>query len=402
MADKLFRDYFNEKTESVTLPDNSKILIQEGTDEPKKIDIDLFATADNSVKKTGETTQSIEGEIIVNQQKISSDHINNLFLGRNAGAANTPLSATEGRQNTFLGSQSGLKNTTGYAILNVGFAAGSDNTIGNGNCNVGYQAGASNESGNFNTNLGTDAGARNKGDNNMFLGWHSGFGFYSFLTGDNNNILGYETGGNMLTAFGNNGLGRRVFFNLTNGYNNVAMGDLSSFNLQTGLSNVTIGRDSGFSMVTSVSNVIVGQRAGYNVTGNFNTLLGDIAGFMLTIATSNTFIGSSTGNNPLQKIDVINSIAIGRAAFTTKNNQAVIGASSITETLLRGNVAINKTDPTERLDVLGNGKFSGTVSCGQFTTATEPAYVKGAQFFNTTLDKMRIGGATAYETVTSS
>jgi hypothetical protein len=67
-----------------------------------------------------------------------------------------------------------------------------------------------------------------------------------------------------------------------------------------------------------------------------------------------------------------------------------------------GFVGINKPTPTERLDVVGNGKFSGTVSCGQFTTATEPAYVKGAQFFNTTLNKMRIGGATAYETVTSS
>jgi len=45
MADKLFRTYYNEKTESGTLPANSKILIQEGTDEPKKIDVDLFATA---------------------------------------------------------------------------------------------------------------------------------------------------------------------------------------------------------------------------------------------------------------------------------------------------------------------------------------------------------------------
>jgi hypothetical protein len=67
-----------------------------------------------------------------------------------------------------------------------------------------------------------------------------------------------------------------------------------------------------------------------------------------------------------------------------------------------GNVGINQGTPTERLDVVGNGKFSGTVILGQYTTATEPAYVKGAQFFNTTLNKMRIGGATAYETVTSS
>jgi hypothetical protein len=340
--------------------------------------------------------------LTVKDQKIDSDFITNLFIGRNAGNSNTPLSTTQGQQNTFIGSQSGIKNTTGYAVLNVGFASGYENTVGNGNCNVGYQSGYSNETGSFNTNLGTDAGARNKGDNNMFLGWHSGFGFSSFLTGDNNNILGYETGGNMLSAFGNNGLGRRVFFNLTNGYNNVSMGDLSSFNLQTGISNVTIGRDSGFSMVTSVSNVIVGQRAGYKLTSNFNTFLGNLSGFEVTTGSSNVFVGSNTGSSGSQKVDVINSIAIGSGTFTTKDNQAILGSATITETILRGNVGINQPTPTERLDVVGNGKFSGTLSCGQFTTATEPAYVKGSQFFNTTLDKMRIGGATAYETVTSS
>ena len=37
----------------------------------------------------------------------------------------------------------------------------------------------------------------------------------------------------------------------------------------------------------------------------------------------------------------------------------------------------------------------------QATTAADPAYVKGAMYFDTTLNKLRIGGATAWETVTS-
>jgi hypothetical protein len=78
------------------------------------------------------------------------------------------------------------------------------------------------------------------------------------------------------------------------------------------------------------------------------------------------------------------------------------GTPALIANVSNNNVGINQTNPTERLDVIGNGKFSGTLSCGQFTTATEPPYVKGASFFNTTLSKMRIGGATAYETVTSS
>ena len=43
MADKLFRTYYNEKVEATTLPSSSKVLIQEGTDEPKKIDASLIS-----------------------------------------------------------------------------------------------------------------------------------------------------------------------------------------------------------------------------------------------------------------------------------------------------------------------------------------------------------------------
>lgn len=35
------------------------------------------------------------------------------------------------------------------------------------------------------------------------------------------------------------------------------------------------------------------------------------------------------------------------------------------------------------------------------TTASAPAYAKGRMYYDTTLDKARIGGATAYETITS-
>ena len=37
----------------------------------------------------------------------------------------------------------------------------------------------------------------------------------------------------------------------------------------------------------------------------------------------------------------------------------------------------------------------------QTTTAGAPPYVKGAMYFDTTLNKLRVGGATAWETVTS-
>ena len=54
-----------------------------------------------------------------------------------------------------------------------------------------------------------------------------------------------------------------------------------------------------------------------------------------------------------------------------------------------------------RIDSSGNLSATGTISPRQAVTASAPAYVKGAMYFDTTLNKLRIGGATAWETITS-
>ena len=38
---------------------------------------------------------------------------------------------------------------------------------------------------------------------------------------------------------------------------------------------------------------------------------------------------------------------------------------------------------------------------GQYTTASAPPYVKGNMYFDLTLNKLRVGGVAAWETVTS-
>lgn len=52
-----------------------------------------------------------------------------------------------------------------------------------------------------------------------------------------------------------------------------------------------------------------------------------------------------------------------------------------------------------------SGKFTvqpdGVILPRQATTAAAPAYVKGGMYFDTTLNKMRIGGASGWETITS-
>jgi hypothetical protein len=46
-------------------------------------------------------------------------------------------------------------------------------------------------------------------------------------------------------------------------------------------------------------------------------------------------------------------------------------------------------------------RVAGLIYPQQATTAAAPAYVKGAIYFDTTLNKLRVGGATAWETITS-
>jgi len=74
--------------------------------------------------------------------------------------------------------------------------------------------------------------------------------------------------------------------------------------------------------------------------------------------------------------DTSNSIAIGVDANPTKANQAVLGPSSITETLLRGNVGVGTTAPIGRLQT----KFTATTpiifatgdTLGSYTSVTFP------------------------------
>ena len=45
--------------------------------------------------------------------------------------------------------------------------------------------------------------------------------------------------------------------------------------------------------------------------------------------------------------------------------------------------------------------FAGLIFPQQAVTASAPTYVKGAIYFDTTLNKLRVGGATGWETITS-
>lgn len=58
-------------------------------------------------------------------------------------------------------------------------------------------------------------------------------------------------------------------------------------------------------------------------------------------------------------------------------------------------------DPSSVTITGGSATLTGYFLPQQAPTASAPAYVKGAIYFDTTLNKLRVGGATAWETITS-
>jgi hypothetical protein len=66
-----------------------------------------------------------------------------------------------------------------------------------------------------------------------------------------------------------------------------------------------------------------------------------------------------------------------------------------------GQLAANFDFSITGLAITGELSTTALIKPQQATTAGAPAYVKGAIYFDTTLNKLRVGGATAWETITS-
>lgn len=97
----------------------------------------------------------------------------------------------------------------------------------------------------------------------------------------------------------------------------------------------------------------MGYRALANTTGDDHVAVGDQAGASLTGGSGSIFIGSGAGNDASQKVDAVNSVAVGQGAWTTADNQIVLGNASVTHTALRGQVAVGLglTAPSANLHV---------------------------------------------------
>lgn len=176
----------------------------------------------------------------------------------------------------------------------------------------------------------------------------------------------------------------------------ITIGDANSSTALNGIVtiNAALATPNGLSVGTSLSSTGTLALAGSS-TANQTIATNQTSG-TLTIGGT----GNSTGTISIASGTGAQTIAIANATSGAKTVNIASGASSATKTINIGtsgtgttNIAIGATGGTSTTTV--NGYFKPPA------LASAPTYVKGAVYFDTTLNKLRVGGATTWETITS-
>lgn len=258
-------------------------------------------------------------------------------LGHQAGNVNT------GANNTFIGYQAGLVNSTGSNNTALGRGALAANTTGTSNVAVGLLSLSSNTTASSNTAIGASAlGATTTGNNNVGIGDSA---LAANVNGAANVAVGFRaldvnTSGSSNVAIGSNALGAN-----TTGTDNVALGANTLISNTTANSNTAIGANALFSNTTGASNLAIGSSALANNTGSENVAVGRDAGGQITSGIRNTLLGTGAGASGTNNLTTgSNNIIIGYNAApssSTASDEVTLGSTSITSTRLRGMVELN-------------------------------------------------------------
>jgi hypothetical protein len=272
---------------------------------------------------------------------LSNAGTNNLFVGTNAGAANTTQT-----DNTFVGAGAGQHNGTGdtknLALRNtfVGSNAGNSNTTGQANSFFGAEAGEANLTGVDNSFFGSVAGRSN-------------------TTGESNSFFGAAAGLMNTVGFGNTFFGNGAGANTTQGNNNSFFGAGAGNNNTTGSNNTLIGEDADVPASSNL-NFATAIGAGAFVTASNSIVLGRTTGSTF----DNVGIGTPAPSFKLHVVDAGNvalrvqtDTAGGTVASFGGNGDFQVDAANVPGgrfiVLQNGNVGIGTATPQAKLDVNG-------------------------------------------------
>jgi hypothetical protein len=379
--------------------------------------------------------------------------IANVFIGNLVGQNNT-----FGGYNTFLGFAAGNRNTSGNYNTSIGASSGVANISGSENTYIGYQAGNNSVSGNQNVFIGFASGRSNTtGSNNALFGHQSG---YNNTTGIGNTFIGNNAGLANTTASQNTFIGSSAGQNNTSGNQNTYVGhqagnsnssgtSITAIGFHAGLGNTAsqvtfIGTEAGRNNGNGSSNTYIGYRAGFASSGSNggNTYVGNSVGSAQTTAFSNTCIGdiaaqyisttngmvaigraaarlfgnlnnsnTAGGGNGIyigQQVNTgtnssSNEIVIGALAVGLGTNTTLLGNDSTTLTGLKGNVVIgttvNNAAAQLQVDSTTRGFLPPRMDTTQKNAIVSPP--EGLVIYDTTLKKLCVRGASAWQTITS-
>ncbi|MFN0048663.1 MAG: beta strand repeat-containing protein, partial [Cytophagales bacterium] len=162
------------------------------------------------------------------------------------------------------------------------------------------------------------------------------------------NVVLQTKGGNMMLGGAGN--------NIMTGDNNILNGAGAGINISSGFNNVINGYTAGQSNTTGYQNVFNGVGAGYgNTIGLGNVFEGNYAGSTNTTGNNNVAIGKLAD---LASNNLSNAIAIGANATVGGDNMMALGGTGLNAV----KVGIGTGLPTATLDVIGNGRFTGSVT----------------------------------------
>ncbi|MEP6748114.1 MAG: tail fiber domain-containing protein [Bacteroidota bacterium] len=218
--------------------------------------------------------------------RIHADNPSDLFIGSQAGLLNQ--GSINYTNNTFIGSTTGVLNSTGYGNTAVGSSALTQNSSGAENVAIGYTS------------------------------------LYGNTEGSGNTALGYGTLSGNTWATKNTAIGWSVLYNST-GVSNTAVGAAAMKNNHAGYINTAVGVNALFnnSGADASNNTGIGVATLYNTTNSqFNTALGHYAGSKFNNGYNNVFLGANTD---VSAAGFFNVIAIGQGTICTASSQVTIG-----------------------------------------------------------------------------
>jgi hypothetical protein len=181
----------------------------------------------------------------------------------------------------------------------------------------------------------------------------------------------------------------------------------SSTTVKVAVSDLTAGRSITVSGIANSDGTVA--LPAYSFTSNTNTGIYRIGTNNIGISANGAKVVdiATTGAAITGTLSATGNISTSTGNISTtgaKELQALAGAQFRLQNAAASanwNFSTSGTTLTLNSPQAGNFSVTNLFLPIQATTAAAPSYVKGAIYFDTTLNKLRVGGATAWETITS-